>query len=163
MIAAGGANGLKLTLVLGLGLHEVGTRADVGRVGALGDELEVQGIAAGGDAIGAGVIGAVDAALGGAAGGVVAVRGVPLVAVIAVGAAAQLVKPAPVGVDGDLALDVGARAASARALGPSERGVGLSGEGAHGLGRGGGHEAGEGSELGNHGGGCGRNDRQFFV
>jgi hypothetical protein len=39
-------------LVLGVALHEVGTRTDVGSAVALGDELDAQGIAAGGDTVG---------------------------------------------------------------------------------------------------------------
>ena len=39
-------------LVLGVALHEVGTRTNVGRVRALGDELEGQRIAAGSDTVG---------------------------------------------------------------------------------------------------------------
>ena len=40
-------------LVLGVALHEVGTRTNVGGVGTLGDELNAQGVAAGGDTVGA--------------------------------------------------------------------------------------------------------------
>ena len=39
-------------LVLGVGLHEVGTGADVGGERALGDKLQVQRIAAGRDTVG---------------------------------------------------------------------------------------------------------------
>jgi hypothetical protein len=39
-------------LVLGVGLHEVGTRTNVCSAVALGDELDAQGIAAGGDTVG---------------------------------------------------------------------------------------------------------------
>lgn len=40
-------------LVLGVGLHEVRTRTNVGGVGVLGHELEAQRVAAGGDTVGA--------------------------------------------------------------------------------------------------------------
>lgn len=39
-------------LVLGVALHEVGTRSDVGRVRTLGDELQGQGIVGSGDTVG---------------------------------------------------------------------------------------------------------------
>ena len=139
----------KLTLVLGGGLHEVGTRTNVGRVGALGDELEVQGVAAGGDTVGAAVVGAVNAALRGASGARSAERGVPLVSRVAVGRAAHGVSPAPVGVKGDGTGHVGAGATSSALL-PGEGRVRLGGEGAHLLGSGAGHEGSEGSELGIH-------------
>jgi hypothetical protein len=40
-------------LVLGVALHEVCTRTNVGRAGALGDELDAQGVAASSDTVGA--------------------------------------------------------------------------------------------------------------
>jgi len=133
-------------LVLGVVLHQVDTRADIGAVLVLGDELEVQGVTAGGDTIGRRVVSAVDAAGLGAALAIRADGGIPLVAGVAVGRAGNSVSPAPVGIDGDGAVHGRAVAARGAAL-PSESGVGLSGEGASLLGGGASHEGGESGEL----------------
>lgn len=143
------SKGRKHTLVLGVRLHEVHAGSNVLGVGSLGDELEVQGVAAGGRAIGARVVGTVNTALSSASGVCAAVGRVPLVAIVAVGRTAKLVEPSPVGVNRHGASD-GAAAATGRALGPRQSRVGLSGEGACLLGRGSGHKGGEGSELGIH-------------
>ncbi len=55
-------------LVLGSAIHKVESRADVGAVVVLGDELESQGVATGGSAIGLGVLGALERALARAVG-----------------------------------------------------------------------------------------------
>lgn len=136
----------ELTLVLGVRLHEVGTGANVGRVLALGDELEVQGIAAGLDAIGRRVLSAINAALGSASLAISADGAIPSVALVAVGSARELVSPAPVGVNGDGTVDSAAAAASS-ALGPGQGGVGLGGEGADLLRSSRRHKGGEGGEL----------------
>ena len=139
-----------LTLVGVLAVHEIGTRADVLAVGALGDELEAELVAAGVDAVGAGVVGALNAALLGA-GGLGGADGlVPLVAVVAVGAALNGVEPAPVGIDGDVGVDVGAGASSTASL-PRHARVVLGGERACPLGSGRGHKACQDGELGVHG------------
>jgi hypothetical protein len=109
--------GLVFTLVLSVGLHQVETRTNVGRVLALGDELEVQLAAAGGYTVGAGVVGAVDTASGGASIVGAADGSVPSVTGVAVGGARDLVSPTPVGIDCDGTVDSGARA-TGTALGP---------------------------------------------
>lgn len=90
-------------LVLGVAVHEVESGADVGAVVVLGDELEREGIAADGGAIGSAIVGTLEQTLGRAVGTAAASAG-PLVAVVAV-LAARVVKPAPVGVDDDLSVD----------------------------------------------------------
>lgn len=137
------------TLVGVVAVHKVSTGTNVGRVLALGDELEGERVAAGLNTIGTSVLGAINAALGSAVGVGAADGGIPLVAVVAVGAAGKSVSPAPVGVDGDGTGNVGASGSSA--LGPVERGVSLSGQGADSLSVGRGHKGREGSELGEHG------------
>lgn len=115
-------------LVRVLVLHEVETAANVLAVGALSDKLQAQLVAARGDAVGARVVGAVDAALLSASLAIRADGGIPLVARVAVGAALHRVRPSPVGVD-----DNGARdgAAAARgALGPVQSRVSLLSRGA---------------------------------
>ena len=89
-------------LVLGIALHEIQTRTNVGGIATLGDEGQGQGIAAGGDTIGLGVIGTLEHAVLGAVGVLSAEGGVPLVAGVAVLVVTGLVDPAPVGVDDDL-------------------------------------------------------------
>lgn len=69
-------------LVLGVGSHEVGTATNVGRVRSLGDELEGQGITAGGDSVSARVVSTLDHAVGRAGLAIRAGSGVPRVAVI---------------------------------------------------------------------------------
>ena len=138
------------TLVLVRAIHQVGAGANVGRVLALGDELEVQLVPARGDAIGSAILGTLDAAAGGAGGSGVADGGVPLVAAVAVCGSGDLVCPAPVRVDGDRGRH--RRAVTSRcAPGPLQRGVALSRETAHLLGRGRCHKGSKGGELGIHG------------
>jgi hypothetical protein len=116
---------------------------------ALGDESQSEGIAAGRGTIGRLVVGAIESAVAGASLGVLADGGVPGVAGVAVGVATLVVDPAPVGVDGDLAVLVRA-GAGARALGPSHLGMGLGGLGADLLGGGHAQEGREGCKLGEH-------------
>lgn len=137
------------TLVGIVAVHEVSTGTNVGRVLALGDELKAERVAAGLNTIGRRVLSAINAALGSAVGVGAADGGIPLVAVVAVGAAGESVSPAPVGINGDGAGDVGASGRSA--LGPVKGRVGLGSERANSLGVGRGHEGREGSELGEHG------------
>lgn len=85
-------------LIFGVGLHEIGARADVARVLALGDEFEGQGIAAGGDPVGARVVSTINGAVLGASHAIRAGSGVPRVAIEAVGVSAGNMGPTPVGV-----------------------------------------------------------------
>lgn len=115
------------------------------------DELEVEFVAAGGDAVGARVVRAVNTALcrtGGAL-SASAESVVPRIARVAVRRALDGVRPSPVGVEDDGAGDVGA-GASGGALLPGEGRVGLGLGGADLLGAGGGREGEEGSEFGLH-------------
>lgn len=138
-----------LTLVLALRLHEVQPGTDVLGVWSLCDELQVQRVTARGDAIGARIVRAVNAALSSAICVSAAVGSVPLVAIVAVGGAVELVKPPPVGVDGDCA---GYRCATppSGALRPCHGRVCLGGQRACLLGAGSSHEGSEGSKLGVH-------------
>jgi hypothetical protein len=88
----------------------------------LGDELERQGVAAGGGAVGGAVVGALELALGGAVGRRAAGVG-PLVAIVAV-LVVGVVQPAPVGINDDLGVD-GRAGSSAGALLPCDLGVRL--------------------------------------
>lgn len=133
-------------LVLGLGLHEVDTRTDVGAVLVLGDELEVEAVAAGLDTVGGAVVSAVNAALGSAGEAAGADGSVPLVAIVAVLGAGDGVGPSPVGVNGDGTGDVGARATGGALL-PAEAGLGLGGQGASLLGADGAQDHGESGKL----------------
>lgn len=117
---------------------------------SLGNELEGQGVPAGGSTISAGVVGAVHSAVGRAALVVLANGRVPRVAVVAVGVAVLVVNPSPVGIDGDLSVHVGARAPGAALL-PSHLGVRLGRLLAHLLGNSRAHEGGgENEGLGEH-------------
>lgn len=82
-------------MVLGLRVHEVGTAADV-LATALGYKLQGQRVSAGGDAVGARVVGSLKDAVGCALGVVGAERRVPGVASVAVCVAVLVVDPAPV-------------------------------------------------------------------
>jgi len=109
-------------LVLGGAIHEVETRADVGAVLVLREELEGEGVAAGRGAICLAVVGTLEGALRGAVGGAAAGIG-PLVAVVAVlDGGARRVQPAPVRVDDHLGIDRCARR-FASALLPAHLGV----------------------------------------
>ena len=135
-------------LVLGGAVHEVEAGANVGAVLVLGNELEGQGITAGGGAVRGAVVGALELALGGAVGGRAADIG-PLVAVVAVLAVA-VVQPAPVGIDDHLGTDRGA-GCLARALLPRHLGVRLRSLLADLLGRSQAHEEGRRHKDGLHG------------
>ena len=87
----------------------------------LSDELEGKGIAASGDTVGTRVVGTLNSAVLSAVVSVgTKVR--PRVAVVAVLIAVYAVDPAPVGVDDDLAVDVGAATGGGTFL-PGELGV----------------------------------------
>lgn len=72
-------------LVCGIRRHQVSSRTDVGGVRTLRDELQLERVATGGDAVGAGVICSIDRAVRCARFVVLACGGVPLVASVAVG------------------------------------------------------------------------------
>ena len=117
---------------------------------SLGHELEGQGVPAGRGTIGAGVVGTIHRAVGRAALVVLADGRVPRVAVVAVGVAVLVMDPAPVGVDGDLSVHVGAGAPGAALL-PGHLGVRLGRLLAHLLGNSRAHEGGgEDEGLGEH-------------
>lgn len=96
-------------------LHHVQTRANVLLL-AGGDEVEAEGIAAGGHTIGGFVVGTLKGAVGCAGRIVRADSRVPGVAGVAVGVVADFVHPTPVRVDDHLAVVGGAAAASRAAL-----------------------------------------------
>lgn len=79
-------------LVLGLGFHKVNTGADVGA----SYEFEGELVAGGRNTVGAGVVSAIERAIGRACCRVRAELSVPLVAIVAVGVATDVVDPAPV-------------------------------------------------------------------
>jgi hypothetical protein len=112
-------------LVVVVVLHEVDTGADVGAL-ALGDELQGESVAAGGDTIGRLVVTAFQGTLRSAGRSVGADSGVPGVATVAVGVAVSDVNPSPVGVEGDRGAALG-RAATASALLPGKLGVDFGG------------------------------------
>lgn len=93
-------------------LHEVGTRSNVGRVLTLGDELQGEGVTRCSNTIGSTIIGSLDGAVLGASGVVWARCSVPLITVETVGVSADRVKPAPVGIDNNLTVDIGAGAST---------------------------------------------------
>jgi len=124
-----------LVRVLLASLHEVDTAANTLAVGVLGDELQAKSIAAGGDTVGAGVLGTVDATGAGTGLAVGADLVVPFVAGVAVGVTGGGVSPSPVGVEDDTAGDVGTRTTGS-ALRPGQRRVLLSDLTAGQLGRG---------------------------
>ena len=88
--------------VLGLTGHQVDARADILAIGVGSDELEGEGVAAGGDTIGPGVISTVNSAVRGTGLAIGTGSGVPSVTCVAIGVAALGVDPAPVGVEDDL-------------------------------------------------------------
>ena len=116
---------------------------------ALSDKLEGQGIPASRGAVRGGVGSTVDGAVGRAGLGILADIRVPRVAGVAVRVAVFVVDPAPVGVDGDLAVYVGAGAAGAALL-PGHLGMGLGRLLAHLLGGSRAHEGGEREDVGAH-------------
>lgn len=91
---------------------------------SLSDELESQCVTAGRGAVGRLVLGSVDGAVCRACRGVGADGGVPFVTSVAVRVSTNVVDPAPVGVDGDLAVD-GRAAARSGTLLPGHLGVRL--------------------------------------
>ena len=121
-------------LIGGIILHEVGPRTDVLAVGIVGDELEGECIAAGGDTIGTAVVGAVESAILHAGRRVGAESRVPGVSGVAVGVPRGGMDPAPVGIEDDLAVDSGTPTSLLACL-PGESRVGLSRVRAHLLGR----------------------------
>jgi len=111
-------------------VHEVDTGTDVGRVWALGDILESEGAAGGGDTIGARVVRTLESAVLRTGCSVRAESGIKGATVIAVCAARGSVKPTPVRVEhnGTRLLSAGGTGTSAGTLGPRKLGVGLSSE-----------------------------------
>lgn len=138
-------------MIFRFALHEVNTATNVLSIGVRSHELEVKLVAAGGDAVGARVVRAVNTALcrTGRALPASAEGVVPRVARVAVCRALDGVRPSPVRVEDDGAGDVGAGAASGALL-PCEGRVGLGLGGADLLGAGGGREGKEGGEFGLH-------------
>ena len=104
--------------VLRLAVHQVDTRADVGRAAGVGDEVKLERRSASRDTVCALVVSTVESAVSSASHVIGAERRVPGVAGVAVGVAANIVDPAPVRVEDDLTLD--SRAAGGRALRPLE-------------------------------------------
>lgn len=98
-------------LVLAGTVHQVETGANVGAVLVLREELESERVTARGGAVCLGVLGSLEGALAGAIGSRAA-RGSPLVAIVAVGCSRGGVKPAPVMIDGHLAVHRGTAAAA---------------------------------------------------
>lgn len=140
-----------LVAVLGARLHEIDTATDVSAVGVVGDELQVQRAAAGGNTVRARVVSAIDTAVLSAGSAIRAVGGVPFVAGVAVGdGGAGGVSPSPVGVKDDTGLNVGTGVASRAPL-PSQRRVSLSSGRACLLGRNGRDEGGNRRDLAVHG------------
>lgn len=133
-------------LVAGVGgVHEVDTRTNV-LAGALSDKLVCEGITAGGDAVGAAVVGTIDSAASCTSHGVGTERGIPRASGVAIGKAGGGVQPAPVGIEHDGGL-LG-RAATRSTLSPGEFGMGLGRQRANLLGRGSGEEESEREEGG---------------
>ena len=91
---------------------------------SLGDELQGQSVAASRGTVGALVLGSVHGAVRRAGRRIRADGSVPLVARVAVGVTTDIVEPAPVSVDGDLAVD-GRAAAGGCALLPGHLGMRL--------------------------------------
>jgi hypothetical protein len=74
-------------LVLGIVLHEIQAATNILAIRALGDKLEAECVAGSGHTVGAGIVGAVNAAVRRASLAIRAELGVPGIAVIAVGRA----------------------------------------------------------------------------
>lgn len=134
-------------VVVGVVLQQVDTRTNVGSRRS-GHELQGDSIAAGGDTVGTGVIGALKSAVSSARGVVWAEGAVELVAGVAV---VELVgsivsEPTPVGVDDDLGV-LGGTAARASTGVRGQRRMGLSSDGPRLLGRDVCDEGGEKSDL----------------
>jgi len=111
-------------LILGVVLHKVDSRADVGA----GHELEGEGTTAGGDTVGTRVVGALESAVGRTGDVVGTERAIPSLSSVAVGEATGIVDPTPVGVEGDGRGFAGAAACGT--LLPGKGGVVLSSAGA---------------------------------
>ena len=116
-------------LVFRVAGHEVDAGTDV-LLGRRGNELESKRVPAGGDTVGALVVGAVESAVGRTGGTVGAESGVPGVSGVAVGGSGGGMEPAPVGVEDDLSGGLGNTATSGGARLPGESGVRLRSEGA---------------------------------
>lgn len=85
-------------LVLGVAVHEVDARANVG-VFALGNELEGKGITAGADTVNAPVVGTFQGAVLGTCSAIGTESFVPGTAGVTIGVSSLVVEPAPVGVE----------------------------------------------------------------
>jgi len=101
------------------GVHEIDTGTDVLGVGAVGNELQSEGVSGGGNTIGAAVVCAVKSTVGSACLTVGAERRVPFVAGVAVGEVLCGVEPTPVGIEDDGAL-LGCAATSRATFLPAE-------------------------------------------
>ena len=133
---------LEHLVVVGI-LHQIKARANVGRVLALGDELQRERVGTSGYAVCSTVISALNLAILGAAGVVGASSRVPLVSIVAVGVAALYVEPSPVRVDHNLSIHVRATGSTlASATLPRHLWVSLGLLGADQLATGGGGEKG---------------------
>lgn len=86
-------------LVVGVILHQIQTRADVGSELTLGDEVELHLVAAGYNSVSGRIVGALESTVGSACLVVRAESRVPGVPGVAVLGATLVVQPAPVGVD----------------------------------------------------------------
>jgi len=84
-----------------VGVHQEDTGTNVGTA-ALGDELEGQGVTAGGDTIGSGIVGTLKSAVGGAGDIIWAESSIPLVTGVTVGVTTCSVEPSPVGINDNL-------------------------------------------------------------
>lgn len=138
-----------LVLSIRTGLHQVDTATDRLPVGVLSDQPEVELAAGSGDTICARVVGAINAALLGAHRVAGTNRGVPFVAVVAVGRTRDGVSPSPVGIKDDTGRVGGAAAASGACL-PCQRRMSLSLACASLLRAGGGDEGRNGCNLAVH-------------
>jgi hypothetical protein len=79
--------------------HQVCSRADIGRTAALRYKAELDGVAAGRDAISAGVVSSIQSAVGGASLAIWAKGCIPSVTSVAIGVPGLSVEPSPVGVE----------------------------------------------------------------
>ena len=105
-------------------VHEIESGANVGAVLVLGEELEGEGVTAGGGTIGRAIVGALDGTLLGTLGASLADGLNPLISIVAVVITVGRVEPAPVGVNDDLGVD-GRAAAGSGTLLPRHLGVSL--------------------------------------
>ena len=110
-----------LVLRVGARCHEVDTRADI----AASDEFESEGVAGGGDTVGAAVVCTIDSTVLSARSGVSTKGSIPSVTGVAVGVSTGGVEPTPVSVEGDSAV-LGGASSTRSALLNADLGVGLS-------------------------------------